>query len=392
MLQYVFQKELAVISSIHWHGIRIDNAMDGVSGLTQAAVEPGQIFDYDFAVPDAGTYWFHAHNRSVEQVARGLYGALVVEERNAPDVDLDQVLVLDDWRLDPDTAQINTDFSATHDRSHAGRTGNYVATNGTANLALTVRPNQRLRLRVINAANARIFNLGLSGLKGWTIAEDGMPLEAIEDVDGSFLLAPGQRRDLIVDVEALAGEAAHLFRVDQEQAFTQVTFNVSGEEPIEPRPAPLPLPANPNMMIAGLGSGPQFQLKMEGGAMGALQAAILNGARTSFDDMAQANQFWSFNNVVGMTETPLARLERGQTARVEIINDTAFPHAMHLHGMHFREMLANGATGPLRDTLLMFAGETRSIAFGADNPGKWLFHCHMLSHAESGMMTWVEVA
>ena len=93
-----------------------------------------------------------------------------------------------------------------------------------------------------------------------------------------------------------------------------------------------------------------------------------------------------------MTEKPLASLSRGETARVEIYNDTSFPHAMHLHGMHFREVLEGGEVGPLRDTLLMFGGETREIAFVADNPGKWLFHCHMLSHAASGMMTWLEVA
>ena len=69
---------LAQGTSTHWHGIRIDNAMDGVSGLTQDAVQPGATFDYDFTVPDAGTYWYHAHNRSFEQVAWGLYGALIV--------------------------------------------------------------------------------------------------------------------------------------------------------------------------------------------------------------------------------------------------------------------------------------------------------------------------
>ena len=94
--------------------------MDGVAGLTQPAVEPGQAFDYDFVAPDAGTYWYHAHNRSVEQVARGLYGALIVEEDEAPEVDREEVLILDDWLLDPETAQINPDFDSVHDRRTNG--------------------------------------------------------------------------------------------------------------------------------------------------------------------------------------------------------------------------------------------------------------------------------
>ena len=93
--------ELPQPTSIHWHGIRIANAMDGVAGLTQKPVPPGATFEYDFEVPDAGTYWYHAHNRSWEQVARGLYGALIVEEdEKSVARSSDVTLVLDDWVLD----------------------------------------------------------------------------------------------------------------------------------------------------------------------------------------------------------------------------------------------------------------------------------------------------
>ena len=116
-------------TSVHWHGIRIDNAMDGVPGLTQAPVGPGETFDYTFDLPDAGTYWYHSHVDSVQQIARGLHGPLIIDEETPPDVDEDIVLVLDDWRLD-DQAQIIEDFGNRHDMSHAGRTGNVVTTNG----------------------------------------------------------------------------------------------------------------------------------------------------------------------------------------------------------------------------------------------------------------------
>lgn len=387
-----FINELPQASSIHWHGIRIDNAVDGVSGLTQNAVESESSFIYDFEVPDAGTYWFHAHNRSAEQVARGLYGVLVVEESEAPEVGRDEVLVLDDWLLDPETAQLDPEFEAPHARSHAGRRGNFIATNGKSNFALTVKRNERLRLRLVNASNARIFELGLSGLKGWAVARDGMPLAMPEVIEGTFLIAPGQRVDLIVDVIAENGETAHLVRFDNQEGYSQVPLDVKGTSATVSRPDPSPLPPNPNMEIEGIDTARQLHLKMEGGAMGRLNTAVLDGESKTFRQLVEANQFWAFNGVIGMTDVPLANLSRGETAKLEIYNDTSFPHAMHLHGMHFRELLENGSMGPLRDTILMFGGEKREIAFVADNPGKWLFHCHMLSHAASGMMTWVDVA
>jgi FtsP/CotA-like multicopper oxidase with cupredoxin domain len=391
-LRRTLKNSLPQATSVHWHGIRSDNAMDGVAGLTQDAVAPGAEFDYDFVVPDAGTYWYHAHNRSAEQVARGLYGALIVEEADGPDVDREEVLVLDDWLLNPETAQIDPDFAAPHDRSHAGRRGNFVATNGRYELTLPVLRHERLRLRIINAANARIFVLALEGLEGWVVALDGMPLPTPEPVTKEFLIGPGQRVDLIVDVTATVGDTAYLVRLGDEEARAQVSFPVASTSSRTRRGAPDALPPNPDQSVTGLEDALRVRLNMQGGAMGSLNDAILDGERKSFRQMVQANEFWAFNGTVGMTGTPLVEAALGQTVRLEIYNDTSFPHAMHLHGMHFREIMANGDLGPLRDTLLTFADQAREIAFVANNPGDWLFHCHMLSHADSGMMTWLKVA
>ena len=114
-----FVNELPQPSTIHWHGIRIANPMDGVPDLTQAPVPPGGDFLYDFVAPDAGTWWYHPHHRSWEQVARGLYGALIVEEPAPARVDRDEVLLIDDWRLTGD-AGIHESFGAMMDLSHAG--------------------------------------------------------------------------------------------------------------------------------------------------------------------------------------------------------------------------------------------------------------------------------
>ncbi|PRY22577.1 FtsP/CotA-like multicopper oxidase with cupredoxin domain [Aliiruegeria haliotis] len=377
-------------TSVHWHGIRIDNAMDGVPGVTQKAVPPGGTFLCDFDLPDAGTYWYHSHNQSYEQVARGLQGPLIIEEADGPDVDREEVLVLDDFRLDPETGGI-VGFANMHDFSHGGRIGNIAVTNGVFNKTLAVKQNERLRLRLINSANARIFDLRLQGLTGWIVALDGMPLERPQPVPDRLLLAPAQRADLIVDVTAEDGGEAHLVRFDREEAFSQVLFDVKGRASTATRPAPAALPPNPDMAITGLHDALQSTLRMEGGAMRGFQSARMDGREVGFREAAQAMNFWALNGVVGMPDAPLLTADRGQTVRVAMQNDTAFPHGMHLHGHHFREVLADGSLGPMRDTLLMFADERREIAFVAHNPGDWVFHCHMLSHAASGMMTRIKV-
>ncbi len=379
-------------TSIHWHGVRIDNAMDGVSGLTQNAVPSGETFEYDFVVRDAGTYWYHAHNKSFEQVARGLSGALIIEEPDEVDVDREEVLILDDWLLDPDTAQIVGDFAAPHAMSHGGRIGNYITTNSVYNLALDARQNERLRLRLINASNARIFPLRLDGLQGWTVALDGMPLVKPLPITDTIVLGPAQRIDLIVDVVASEGETAHVVHLGQGDAFSQVAFEVRAGGAVKRRGVPSPLPPNALSMV-DLGKARAMSLTMEGGAMGGLRSATLGGDSKSIGEIVDAGRFWAFNGAAdGMDGPAFAELSQGEHVRIAIANDTVFPHAMHLHGMHFYEIGNDGNLGALRDTTLIERGDTREIAFVADNPGRWLLHCHMLSHAASGMSTWIDVA
>lgn len=391
-VQRTLTNELPQATSIHWHGIRIDNAMDGVSGLTQSAVASGESFEYDFVAPDAGTYWYHAHNRSAEQVARGLYGALIVEEPVAPDVDQEDVLILDDWLVDPATGQIDGDFDSPHDRSHAGRSGNFIATNGVSGLTKTAQQNERRRLRIINAANARLFELRLEGLEGWIVALDGMPLSTPQEIGDYLLLGPAQRADVFVDVTAEPGSSAQLLAILDGQGLPQVTFDVTKRASETRRGIPKPLAGNAHQMVQ-LEGATELALNMEGGAMGGLRAATLDGQSMNFRQLVQEGKFWAFNGAIGrMEDPPLAKLSRSEHVRLKILNDTAFPHAMHLHGMHFHEVSESGELGPLRDTTLIFGDQTLEIAFVADNPGNWLLHCHMLSHAASGMMARIDVA
>ncbi len=386
-----FVNRLPQASTIHWHGIRIDNAMDGVPGLTQDPVAPNADFLYDFAVPDAGTYWYHPHNRSFEQMARGLYGALIVEEtEGAPDVDVDEVLLIDDWRLSDD-AQIAEGFGNMHDWAHAGRIGNWITVNGSGAWSQPTKRFARLRLRLVNTANARIFSLTTSGLEGWLVALDGTPLATPEPLD-RLVLAPAQRADLIVDVTAQQDDEAFLVSLERDGGYAIASFKVDGQAWPERRAQPAPLPPNPVGALGDLAKAQRAELRMEGGAMGGLQHAMLGGKLTDMREMAAAGKVWAFNGMADLAATPLLTARAGETVRIKLTNDTAWPHAMHVHGHHFRKVEPDGGLSPLRDTVLMDRGEVAEIAFVADNPGNWLLHCHMLEHSAGGMMTWLRVA
>lgn len=362
-----FDNETAQGSAVHWHGIRLQNAMDGVPGMTQPLVEPGASFDYSFQCKDAGTFWYHSHHRSWEQVAKGLYGPLIVDEITPPDVDHDITVLLDDWRIDVESGVMMGGFGNGHDFSHAGRLGNYAKIMPSREV---VQLGDRVRLRLINTATARVFPVRIEGLSAWVVALDGMPLaqpRALEDIQ----LAPAQRIDVIGDV---TGQVDFLF-IARDQLIEMGALSVDGQN-AAPRTGPVaPLPAA-DVTLPKAVPDQSLTLKMEGGAM---------GGRHAGDDI------WAFNGVSGMSDTPFASVQRGETAVIELINDTSFPHGIHLHGHHFHELTADGSPGDLRDTSLVDRGQSQKIAVVFDNPGKWLLHCHMLGHQASGMKTWVEV-
>ncbi len=353
-------------STIHWHGIRLENAMDGVPDLTQPLVQPGEGFDYAFRVPDAGTYWYHSHHQSWEQVAKGLYGPLIVEERDPPKVDADITVTLDDWRLE-ETGAMMGGFGNMHDFAHGGRLGNFAMILPSQE---SVRLGDRVRLRLINTATARVFPMRIEGLKAKVVALDGMPLAEPRDIT-DLQIAPAQRVDIIGDVEA---QVDFLF-VARDSLYEMGSLSLDGENGA---PASSDIPALSAADVARPADDPDqaLTLRMEGGAM---------GGRHAGDDI------WAFNGVSGLPEKPFATFRRGETAAIDLINDTSFPHGIHLHGHHFHELEDDGALGDLRDTSLVERGTSRKIAVVFDNPGKWLLHCHMLGHQASGMKTWVEV-
>jgi FtsP/CotA-like multicopper oxidase with cupredoxin domain len=353
-------------TAVHWHGIRLENRMDGVPVLTQEIIDPGDSKIYSFVPPDAGTYWYHSHYISQEQVARGLVGLLIVEDDVPSDVDHDITVILSDWRLNEDGSLVD-EFTDMHSVAHAGYMGNFARAFLSRD---EVQQGDRVRFRLINAATNRIFPLVLSGVSGSVVALDGMPLgepRALEDL----VLAPAQRADLIVDVSGPVG-----FDMDTRQGgpYRLADLAVSGRN-TERKPGPLPTLAAPALPAPDEPS-QHLTLTMMGGAMGGRH----RGAN-----------IWSFNDVSDLPDAPFAAISRGETVRITLVNETAFPHGIHLHGHHFFELSPDGSPGDLRDTTLVAARESRDVLCVFDNPGRWLIHCHMLSHAIGGMRTWVEV-
>ncbi len=379
-------------TSIHWHGIRIENAMDGVAGLTQDAVEPGQTFDYEFTVPDAGTYWYHAHNRSWNQVARGLYGPLIVEdEAPAFDKDHDLTLVLDDWRLN-DEGVLDTDsLGSLMEWSHAGRLGNWLTVNGLSLPEMSLRAGEAYRLRLINASNARILEIDPARFGGLVLGYDGQDLAEPQKLDyAPLLIGPAQRVDLLVIPEV--GSGFEMEEISGGQSHSFVRFRIAGDGiaagvEIKLQPNNLPQPDMENAKIV--------TLDMTGGAMRGVAGIMYQGQELTRDDVMRTGQLWGMNGVANLADEPLFVARRGETISMETMNNTAFAHAMHIHGHHF---MITGRSGseideeqPWRDTFLIGPDQKTKIAFVADNPGKWLLHCHMLEHAAAGMNTWFEV-
>jgi len=398
-LRIIAHNQLDQSSTVHWHGLRIPNAMDGVPELTQAPIQSGESFIYEFAVPDAGTFWYHPHQNSSEQVGRGLYGALIVEEPEPIQVDREWVWILDDWRLQQD-ASISESFGTMHDLTHAGRIGNVVTINGQLPEQMSVRAGERIRLRLINTANARNFALVFEDHAPQIIALDGQPVEPHAPEDNRIVLGAAMRADVIIDMQGQPGER---FRVIdtfyRDRAFRLLDLNYSADPPLRDNPldAPIKLPPNP-LPEPDLAHAVSHDIVLAGGAMGGMRSARFNGEETDIRTLVQQHgMVWALNGMIhsGHHHEPLFTLQQGRSYRLRLQNDTAFPHPMHLHGHSFRVLSRNNEPvphQPWQDTVLINPRDQVEIAFVADNPGDWMFHCHVLEHQQAGMMTVLRVA
>ncbi|WP_167391985.1 multicopper oxidase family protein [Mesorhizobium sophorae] len=385
MVRIRFRNELDVPTTVHWHGIRLDNAMDGVPGLTQDAIPPGGSFDYEFTPPDAGTFWYHAHVDSWSQVARGLFGALIIDEVTpafAPEND--HVLVLTDWRVDDAGAFDVASMGGMHEFEGGGRIGNLLTVNGVEKPEIPVSSSSAQRLRLINTSTARILKLELTDAKVAIIARDGQPLASPKEVSGDILLGPAQRVDLTAefapDVPAELNEFGGI---------VMARFIPSG--PATAQASPVLVPAD--LPVPDLATIRWIPLLMEGGVSGRLKDPEIAQLHGGMAMKATAPPLWAFNNVVGMGDKPLFEAAGGESIGIEMTNKTEQYHAIHIHGHDFRIIRQTGpANTTWFDTVVIAPAEVMRIAFVAGKPGKWMIHCHVLEHSVAGMDTWFRVS
>lgn len=410
-VRIVVENQLDQDTTVHWHGIRLPNAMDGVPGLTQPPIKPGESFVYEFTPPDAGTFWYHPHVNSLEQLGRGLAGVLIIDEPEPVAVDRDIVWMLADWRLTSD-GQISPRFNNAMDAAMSGHVGKLVTLNGTVPVDQPVRAGERIRLRLINAAPARIMALRFEGHHPVVVAIDGQPCDPHEPEGNRLLLGPAMRIDVILDMQ---GEPGRRYAVTDDfydgLSYTLTRLAYADGSPVRAHTldAPLILPRNP-VPEPDLGTAERHELKLQGGMMnGGMMSSMgnmMNGGMMNGRMMdggmhgMGGGAAWSIN---GMSMTgdgaagmaPLFTLKRGRSCVLTIRNETAWWHPMHIHGHSFRVLNRNGASVSRRewaDTVLVPPRETVDCAFVADNPGNWMLHCHVMDHQMNGLMTVLRVA
>lgn len=412
----VVENRITEDTTVHWHGMRVPNAMDGVPGLTQPPIKPGESFAYEFTPPDAGTFWYHSHADSLVQLGRGLSGAVIVEEREPVAVDRDLLWLISDWRLTED-GEIAAGFGNMMDAAMSGRIGNTVTVNGAVSAEEPVKAGERIRLRLVNAALARIMALRFEGHRPVVVALDGQPCEPHEPDDGRVLLGPAMRADVVLDMR---GDPGRRYDVIDEfydgLSYRLARFAYDERPPLRVHATEIPLVLPPNPLAEpDLATAERHDLVLQGGMMGGGPLAGMGGMMSSGGMMGAMKGMmggmgmmgggsnaaaWAIN---GQSMTgdgaadmkPGLTFERGRSVVLTLRNQTAWWHPMHFHGHSFRMLTRNGLATPhrqWRDTVLMAPKDVVEIAFVADNPGDWMLHCHVMDHQMSGLMTVLRVA
>ncbi len=363
--------------SVHWHGMRGDNPMDGVALLTQAPVPPGGQFDYRRKLTDPGLFCYRpsVFPQTAELMGRGLKGLLVVDEPAPLAADADLLLALDDWKLD-DKGEIAGDFHNDAEARGLGRTGKLVAVNGKAAPAThEFAPGARLRLRLANLANARIMVVTVDGAQPFVVAIDSQPCDAFEPVRRTIPVAPGARFELMLDLPAKEGEKTRLvLRGPEGQDQDLLVVATKGEKATARGP------------IASLPNNP------------ALPAAIKLDASKKVDLVVERKEGapWLLNGAVSKAYSgdPLFKVKRGTPVTLGFVNRADVPLVMHVHGHAVRLLhdLDDGWEPYWRNGVVVPPKKTKHVAFVADSPGKWALHDDILEHEAAGLATWFEVA
>jgi len=377
-----FKNSLPEPTTIHWHGLRIPAAMDGVPGHSQDAIPPGGTFDYDFVLPDAGTYWYHPHFASAKQVGNGLYGPIIVDDPLEPEGLGDElILVLSDASVAADGALHPADNGGSLGTLF-GREGGMLLVNGRINPTIHARAGLRQRWRIINAARSRFFQLSLPGHSFTRIGGDGGFI-ATPEVSTSLALAAAERADVLVEPTKTASdvepsEQALVLRWTPHDrgfgtAFMRTEEDVlhiefANEEPAQASPLP--------------------ELRRLIPELDPASATLVDISLTL--NQRDDGTFSMGINGVPSWEAEHVKATLGETQIWSVSNSMAWDHPFHLHGFFFQVLDVNGVAPTVRewkDTAnVPVDGKLRFIVNFDARPGMWMFHCHILDHADAGMM------
>lgn len=409
-------------SSVHWHGVRLDNRFDGAVGITQAAVPPGGNFTYTLHFPDAGIYWYHSHVREDIQQDLGLYGNILVRPASAEyysPVNREEILMLDDILVGDDGLVPYGAQAPTH--ALMGRFGNVFLVNGQSTYSLAVRRGAIVRFFVTNASSSRIFNISFGNARMKVVGSDAGKFEREEPVQ-SVLIAPAER--YIVEVEFPRDGRVHLLNRIQALAHVAGTYSPEVDTLGEIRVAPKRITKRYERQFKMLRHNDDvakelapfrkyFSKQVDDSLVLTLRTRRLPNAVSNMllginaavewnDGMPMMNWVATGTQVEWILRDPATGKEnmdidwhftQGDVARIRIFNDPASSHAMehpiHLHGQRFLVLARDGALNTnlvWKDTAIIPAGETVDILVDMSSPGRWMLHCHIAEHLSAGMM------
>jgi bilirubin oxidase len=370
-----FHNKLAQTTTVHWHGLHIPA---GADGSPLYPVVPGGSQDYVFKIPlgTAGTYWYHPHPdmTTTEQVAKGLYGALVVRPADDPLAGIrDRLLILSDNRFKPDGSVDFPDHMSPAGQIDAenGREGNVLLVNGQAMPSLSIAPGELQRWRVINASPARIYRLAIPGRKLLHVGSDGGLFAAPREVD-ELLIANSERVEFLVRggepgsrvvLQTLPYDRydPHTRPSDWNQPHDLVELRTSTGAPERPMTVPAKL-----RDVAALDTAKVAARRTIVFSQGLINGKTMDMRRVDVSARLGTTEIWQVENVVGMD------------------------HPFHLHGFRFQVLDRDGVPEPYlswKDSVnVPKHGRVRVAVRFEDFAGKWMFHCHILDHEDMGMM------
>ena len=424
-----FHNRIDLPSTVHWHGVRLNNRFDGVPGLTQDSVAPGADYTYTIHFPDAGIYWYHPHVREDIEQAMGLFGNMLVDspERDyySP-VNREETLVLDDLLVNGDTLIPFGKEAATY--ALMGRVGNVLLVNGEPKYTLRAKKGEVVRFFITNVSSSRTYNLSFGGAPIKVVAGDVSRFEREERVP-SVVLAPAER----YVVEVRFDRAGRFALVNAIQAINHYAGEFSpevdtlGVVTVDATPAApdygkqwATLRANEPVSRDIQRYRPDFDrapdktltLTVATSALPLATVQFMNVDTAYFapvewvDGMPDMNWLstskqvrWILRDETGKENMDIDwHVARGSVVKLRIFNDPKsfhpMQHPIHLHGQRMLVVTRDGVpTKNLvwKDTAIIPVGSTVDLLIDASNPGAWMLHCHIAEHLGSGMMTVMNV-